>query len=230
MEFVFARLLRRHRPGILVFVTLLLASATATSLVAARVFRTGRLTYAFLVYNLVLAWIPLGFAAAASVLDRWPSKLARGLTLVCLAAWLVFFPNAPYIVTDLVHLHVRDNRLIWLDLTALQAFAWTGLAVGFVSLTLVQRVVARRVGRMMSWLFASVVLAASAFGIYLGRFHRWNSWDVVRNPRGLLEDVAGTLLHPLANAQVIAYCAVLGAFLLTAYAVVQAWSGLREGP
>lgn len=133
-------------------------------------------------------------------------------------------------MTDLMHLRVQHNRLLWLDLIALQAFAWTGLALGFLSLALVQRLVARRVGRSLSWLFASAVIAASAFGIYLGRFRRWNSWDVVRDPAGLLYDAAGTLLHPLANAQVIAYCAVLGAFLFTAYVVVHTWSGPREEP
>src|SRR5688572_7263576 len=113
---------------------LLLASATSTLLVAARVIHTGRLTYTFLVYNLFLAWIPLGFAAAAEVFHRWRSRTGSALTVLCAAAWLVFFPNAPYLMTDLMHLRVQNNRLLWLDLTALQAFAWTGLALGFVSL------------------------------------------------------------------------------------------------
>jgi uncharacterized membrane protein len=72
----------------------------------------------------------------------------------------------------------------------------------------------------MSWLFAGAVLAASAFGIYLGRFHRWNSWDVLRAPRALLSDIAGMLL-PFPNRPVIAHCVVLSAFLFTAYVVVQ---------
>src|SRR5262245_11203485 len=130
---------------------LVLASAMSTALVAARVLHTGRLTYTFLVYNLALAWIPLAFAAAAERFDRWRSRAGAALTALCAAAWLVFFPNAPYIMTDLMHLRVRDNQLLWLDLIALQAFAWTGLALGFVSLMLVQRMVARRAGRALGW-------------------------------------------------------------------------------
>jgi uncharacterized membrane protein len=217
---------RRHR--LAVFAAFLLASATSTLLVAGRVIHTGRLTYAFLVYNLVLAWIPLAFAAAADFFDRRSSSLGTTLAAISVAVWLVFFPNAPYLMTDLMHLRVQNNRLFWLDLTTLQAFAWTGLALGFASLALVQQIVARRVGRGLSWLFASAVIAVSAFGIYLGRFRRWNSWDLVRNPTGVLYDAAATLRHPLANAEVIAYCGVLGAFLLTAYVVVQALGGLRE--
>jgi uncharacterized membrane protein len=68
------------------------------------------------------------------------------LAVICGGGWLIFFPNAPYLMTDLMHLRVRGNRLFWVDLTALQAFAWTGLALGFVSLDLIQRLVARRVG------------------------------------------------------------------------------------
>jgi uncharacterized membrane protein len=227
---MFEHFIRRNRARGALFAALLLASVTSTLIVAARILHTGRLTYAFLVYNLILAWIPLGFAAAADSFDQSQSKLGVTLTTLCAAGWLVFFPNAPYLMTDLTHLRVENNRFFWLDLTALQAFAWTGLALGFMSLALVQRVVARRLGRTPSWLFASAVIAASAFGIYLGRFRRWNSWDVVRNPTGLLQDAAGTLLHPLANAQVIAYCAVLGAFLFTAYVVVHTWAGMREEP
>jgi uncharacterized membrane protein len=155
------------------------------------------------------------------VLDGLRSRAARIAAGVGLAAWLAFFPNAPYLMTDLLHLKVQGNRLLWLDLIALQAFAWTGLALGFVSLDIVQRVVARHVGRVASWVFAAAVMGLSAFGIYLGRFQRWNSWDVVRDPLGLFSDVAQMVLHPFAHAHVVAFSVVLGAFLLTAYLVVQ---------
>ena len=212
---------RAPGPSLAVFAALILASITSTLLVAARVVHTRRLAYVFLVYNLVLAWIPLGLSVAVHALDGVRSRVARVALVLCLAAWLAFFPNAPYLMTDLLHLKVQDNRLLWLDLIALQAFAWTGLALGFVSLDLVQRVVARRLGRAASWLFAAAVMGLSAFGVYLGRFRRWNSWDVARDPLGLFSDVAHLVLHPFANAHVVAFSAVLAAFLLTAYLVMQ---------
>jgi uncharacterized membrane protein len=220
------QILRRHRTRWGLYAALVLASATSTSIIALRVIHTGRLTYSFLVYNLALAWIPLGFAAAAYSFDGGRSRVGRLLAAACGGGWLVFFPNAPYIMTDLMHLRVKGNHLFWLDVTALQAFAWTGLALGFVSLDLMQRLVARRVGRAMSWLFAAGVLGAGAFGIYLGRFRRWNSWDLVRDPGGLARDVVGMLLHPFPNSQLLAYCAMLAAFLFTAYVVVR---NLRVG-
>jgi uncharacterized membrane protein len=209
------------RPRLGLLAALFLASLTSTLLVAARVVHTRRLAYSFLVFNLLLAWIPLGFALAAHAVSEWRSKRGVVLTLLALAGWLLFFPNAPYLMTDLMHLRVQHNPLFWLDLVALQAFAWTGLALGFASLDLVQRIVARRTGRVASWLFAATAMGLSAFGVYLGRFRRWNSWDVARDPLGLVSDLAGMLLHPFAHAHVVAFSGVLGAFLLTAYVVVQ---------
>jgi uncharacterized membrane protein len=213
---------RTSGPSLAVFGALILASVTSTALVAARVVHTRRFAFLFLVYNLVLAWIPLALSVVLHALDGVrPRASARVASVLCLVAWLAFFPNAPYLMTDLLHLKVQGNRLVWLDLIALQAFAWTGLALGFVSLDVVQRVVARRVGRVASWLFAAAVMGLSAFGIYLGRFRRWNSWDVARDPLGLFSDVAHMVMHPFAHAHVVAFSAVLAAFLLTAYLVVQ---------
>src|SRR6185295_17731418 len=101
------------------------------------VVHTGRLAYSFLVFNLLLAWIPVAFALVAHAASEWRSRRGVALTLLALAGWLLFFPNAPYLMTDLMHLRVQHNPLFWLDLVALQAFAWTGLALGFLSLALV---------------------------------------------------------------------------------------------
>ena len=222
-----ALLLARHRPHVPLFAALVLASAACSALVAARVSHTGRLTYTFLVYNLALAWIPVAFAAAAYALGAVRSRASAVLAALCSAGWLLFFPNAPYLVTDLVHLKVHANRLFWFDVLTLPSFAWTGMALGFLSLFLMQRLVEDRAGRVWSWLFVGVALAAAAFGIYLGRFRRWNSWDVVLDPAALLADVARTLLHPFQNAAVGAFCAVLAGVMFVAYLVFYAWTSVR---
>src|SRR5690349_24288772 len=105
---------RTAGPRLAVFAALILASITSTLLVAARVIHTRRLGYVFLVYNLVLAWIPLGMSVAVHALDGLKGRAARIATAVTLAAWLAFFPNAPYLMTDLLHLKVQGNRLLWL--------------------------------------------------------------------------------------------------------------------
>lgn len=221
-----ATLLGRHRGHWPLFGALVLASAASTALVAARVVHTGRLTYAFLVYNLALAWIPVGFAVAVDALAGLPSRRAAVAAGACAVGWLLFFPNAPYLLTDLMHLRVNSNRLLWFDVIALPSLAWTGLALGFASLFLMQRLVAERVGRAWSWLFAAVAIGAGAFGIYLGRFRRWNSWDVLLEPVGLARDVLSVLTHPFP---VVAYCVALSGALLVAYLVFYAWTHVHGG-
>jgi len=220
-------LLARHRAHVPLFAALVVASAACSALVAARVSHTGRLTYTFLVYNLALAWIPVAFAAAAYALGGVRSRASAALAGLCSVGWLLFFPNAPYLVTDLVHLKVNANRLFWFDVLTLPSFAWTGMALGFLSLFLMQRLVEDRAGRVWSWLFVGAALAAAAFGIYLGRFRRWNSWDVVVDPGSLAADVLRTLLHPFQNAAVGAFCAVLAGVMFVAYLVFYAWTSVR---
>jgi len=142
-----------------------------------------------LIWNLFLAWIPLLLAllihALSSHFQRRFGRLA-----VCGIAWFLFFPNAPYLVTDLVHWKNHFPVPKWFDLLMIMSFAWTGLMLGYLSLYLMQELVRRWKGRRWSWSFVVLVLALSSFGIYLGRFQRLNSWDVVARPMGLLSDVA----------------------------------------
>ena len=106
--------------------------------------------------------------------------LSRLLPLAAL--WLLFLPNAPYLLTDLIHLGSRDDAPLWFDLVLFSAFAWTGAFLGFLSIYLMQVVVRRTHGALLGWALVGGSLLASGFGIYLGRSLRWNSWDFVTSP------------------------------------------------
>lgn len=206
-----------------VYSALLLSSVLCAAMVAARVWYSGTFGFAFLLWNLFLAWIPL--LAAVALYDRshrgggWAGYLFG-------AVWLIFYPNAPYILTDLIHLVEHPTDLIWFDLVLIAAFAWTGLLLGFVSLSLVQSVIGRRFGRAASWIFAAAVTAIASFGIYLGRFLRWNSWDVVADPHGLIYDIWIRIVNPTAHPQTVAVSLLLSGFLFIAYlGVVALMSG-----
>jgi uncharacterized membrane protein len=134
-----------------------------------------------------LAWIPLGLSlvlsrhAGAGAEER-RSRLGPlgSLGFWALGAlWLLFFPNAPYIVTDLIHLRDRSPVPIWFDAVMLFSFALTGLCLAFVSLLLFHRIVERRRGTPAGWIVVVVVSCLTGFGVYLGRYPRWNSWDLV---------------------------------------------------
>ena len=178
--------------------------------------------YSWLVWNLFLAWLPAGSALLAYNLHKHHSKLTGLLVLACAIGWFLFFPNAPYLVTDMIHLRARADVPFWYDLVLLLAFAWTGLFLGLVSLMLMQEIVRWRAGTSISWLFVLVMLGLSSFGIYLGRFLRWNSWDVLSNPLSLFIDVARQVRHPVTHMQTVAFSALFAFFLLAMYLTLTA--------
>ena len=188
----------------------------------------GRPQLSFYVWNLLLAWMPLIFALRfyrhdAHHAPRW------WLLAICAISWFLFFPNAPYIVTDLLHLDARPPVPMWFDVIMMMSFAWTGLLLGYLSLFLMQEVVRRRKGLTWSWGFAGTMLALSSFGIYLGRFQRWNSWDVIRRPFGLAGDVLSRL-NFLSQPQMTAFCLTFFAFSLLSYATLYALTHLHDTP
>jgi uncharacterized membrane protein len=197
------------------------ASFWCLVLLAVRKVEYGDAEYKGLVLNLALAWIPLGLAALLVVAyARRRSRLELGAVGT---AWLLFLPNAPYVITDFIHLgpahRVFDSLLI-------ASFAFTSLALGFGSLLLVQLVVTRAAGALLGWLAAVVSLFAASAGIYLGRVQRFSSWDIVGKPGRLWELAAARLADPFGNRYLIGYVVLLGGFLTLAYAGLYGFTAL----
>ena len=175
----------------------------------------GSKSFLFLIWNLFLAWIPYFISLSIEKIARLTgSRFLVGTFLVC---WLLFFPNAPYIVTDLLHLKSRAPIPKWYDLMVLFSFAWTGLLLGFLSLYEIQRFLKKRLHPKLAWVFTVLAIILCAFGIYLGRFLRWNSWDVVFNPTTLLQDITVSLSHPTIYTNTLKITLVFSGFLLLVY-------------
>jgi uncharacterized membrane protein len=171
---------------------LVAVSLFCVALVLVRYAQSGSTDFFGLIWNLFLAWIPLVLAVV--VYDRWRRHGPRPALFALGALWLLFFPNAPYIVTDFVHLERTADAPYWYDAVTVAAFAWTGVLLGFASLFLMQTVVRQWRGVVSGWAFAGVALALGSLGIYLGRFLRLNSWDAVEHPR-----VLPSILHAVAR-------------------------------
>jgi uncharacterized membrane protein len=208
--------------------SLAFASAAGCTLLAARIAISGHWRQLYLVWNLFLAWLPLIFALLIARFDS--SDKLRGWRSVSAAlAWLIFFPNAPYILTDLTHLRSSSHERFWVDLTLILLFGLTGLVLGFLSLYLMQRVVARRFGWPAGWLFTAAVAGLSGFGIYVGRFLRWNSWDILINPLALLGDIARWLLNVPRSPGLLIFPVLFATLLLIAYTLLYALTHLSAG-
>jgi uncharacterized membrane protein len=217
MSVRFYRLRRMHRfLARQSLLPVLLSSLLAVGLFAARVYRSYTRTYAFLLWNLFLAWIPYLSSLWADYLHqryprRWWYLVAPGLL------WLVFFPNAPYIVTDFWHLQERTPVPMWYDIGLLSVFAWTGLFLAVFSLHTIQRLVRSYLGSVLSWVFVMVALGLGGLGIYLGRFLRWNSWDLLLRPGDVLGDVVALLTHPWHHVRAFGVTFLFAAILSVCY-------------
>jgi uncharacterized membrane protein len=194
----------------------LLSSFLATALFAGRVYRSHGITFAFLLWNLILAWIPYLCSLWADHLHRRHPRRWWYL-LVPSALWLTFFPNAPYMVTDFWHLRARAPIPLWYDIGLLSAFALTGLFLAVFSLRTMQNLVRKYTGAIASWLFVTATLALGGLGVYLGRFLRWNSWDLVLHPQSVLADVAVRLADPLSHPQTYGVTFLFAAILFVCY-------------
>lgn len=205
---------------------LVFASGICMLLSLFRMAGTHNIHYALLPCNLFLAWLPLVFAMGVYHLHRQGER--RSLRLAALAGlWLLFFPNAPYIFTDLVHMGTSFRMAYWLDLSLVLLVALTGFVVGFVSLFLMQSVVIERLGRIASWAFILVVAGLTGFGVYLGRFLRLNSWDVLVHPRYVTHSIHGLATHPLDHPDSVTFPLLFATFLFVGYLMLYALTHLQ---
>jgi uncharacterized membrane protein len=183
-------------------------------MIAVHVDRTGSGYYRFLITNLFLACVPLFLSTALRIASYW--RLHWIFRLALFSLWLLFLPNAPYILTDILHLTRASHAPAWYDLALLLSCAGTGLLVGYLSLIDVQGIVTRSFGAAWGWIFALVSLVLSGFAIYLGRFLRWNSWDVLVTPTRVLE-ILGGVMQPWAHVRPLAVTLIFGVILALGY-------------
>jgi len=203
-------------------------SVTAASGLAVAVFLIGPLLVGqlpnqrFLVWNLALAWIPYLAALGLDLFDRARRPLAE---LAAATVWLLFLPNAPYLVSDLTHLH-RASNTPWLELARLVAFAWAGCMLAVASLRIVHRVVAGRGGWLAGWAAVFTAAGVSGVGVVIGRFARLNSWEALTHPTV----VAAEAIRVAGSRQGLAVAVFFTLLVLVVYAGLGGAAGSARAP
>lgn len=210
----------RENNRLSVTIILALSCLLSVSLEAFRVYYSGYGTYIFLIWNLFLAILPYIISTFFLLYYRKINSIF--LTAVILSAWLLIFPNAPYIVTDFFHLEPRVAVPYWFDLGLILSFAWNGLMLGFISLYDVQTALGRRFGAFKGWAFAIFSLVLGSFGIYLGRYERFNSWDILTNPVSLFIDIADRFIHPFSHPRTMLMTLLFSVVLIFGYVTLTA--------
>lgn len=198
-----------------VFKRLLLLSVFCCVLEAYRLHTTDNLSYIFLPFNLVLAWVPAGFAALAFKQKKWWAFAP------CFAAWLAFFPNSPYIITDLIHLKPRAAMPFWFDTVLIYSFAFTGLLLGMLSAVIIYTKLKELSNRYAAKGIMLVVMLLSGYGIYMGRVLRWNSWNILTHPSGIYYDTVARLTDPFSYPRTYGMTLIFAALLWLTFSVFE---------
>lgn len=181
-------------------------------------------TFLYLIWNVFLAYIP--FLISAVILN-FEGRGVSGKIFIVLGGvvWLLFFPNAPYVITDFIHLSAYSIAPLWYDALLLGAAAITGVLFGIYSLFNIEKLLCRYFSKKTTWAFLILAMLFSSFGIYLGRFLRWNTWDVLLNPLEIMQDVWIFILHPIKNMHEYIFISLFFFFILGSFL---GWRFLRE--
>ena len=164
-------------------------------LITFRILYTGSLVHLFICWNIFLAWIPYmlsNFFAEVKQKAKWKQ-------LFLFASWLLFFPNALYIVTDLIHIDDNNDIPVWYDAVLLFASSFIGIMMAFVSLQKVEFFLKCVFSKRVVAALVPFILFVASFGVYLGRFERWNSWDVIKDPMALGLNIINNFTSPIDN-------------------------------
>ncbi len=192
------------------------AVAFSLLLLLIRIMKTDSTYYLFLVWNLFLACLPYAIALILSL--RKTNHLVFWLAFI---VWLVFLPNSPYILTDLQHIRLSTLQSVWFDVLLILSFAINGLIIGFASLWIMQKLLRDRFSKGITNFFINIILLLCGFGIYLGRVLRWNSWDILQNPMGILSDIFKRVLFPIEHINTWSFTIGFGGFLIITYRLIQ---------
>jgi uncharacterized membrane protein len=217
------------RPWVPLSLALGTASFGCLMMTALRVGVTGSIRYTYLSWNLFLAWIPYLLALGVQrVAGGNPTSPLRPLAVLLALLWLFFYPNAPYILTDFVHVvripvrlrepHplITEGALLWYDIILNSAFAFIGHIIGLISLLILHSTIRGRYGPRWGWTFAVIATAMGGYGIYLGRFERLNSWDIARDPVRTLR----IAFLDLANLKAVLVSLCFALFIFLTYLAV----------
>ena len=180
-----------------------------------RHFYSGTWSLFFLNWNLFLAFVPWALTSISFVMPKIQSSILGIAAL--LVFWLLFFPNAPYIITDLFYLRVIRNMPVWYDMLMILSYAWTGMLFGFLSLWDIEHILGHKLPKRLVTCISSFLLFVGSFGIYIGRYLRWNSWDLFTRTSEVLTDISDRFASPFQYRTTWGVTIFMGIFLNIVY-------------
>jgi uncharacterized membrane protein len=185
-------------------------------LLAARNILTKELAYGFYFWNTFLAIVPFLFSQKLSKQNKLSVK-----AILLIAGWILFFPNAPYLITDIIHFNNSGTHIKWLDVVLIISASWNGLILAIVSLMNIEKFLSRHLKPVLTKAFVFLSFGLCGYGIYLGRILRFNSWDIFVDANHLFSTSFNHFLHPVHNRYIWEFSLVIASFMLIIYYTIR---------
>lgn len=210
-----------------VIYALVLTNGVSVLLFVLRLIGAENFRYWFMLWNLCLAW-------AAPLIAWWLIRRLQTTqwrdwkNVILTVLWLGFLPNSFYMVSDLVHVQQTGEISVIFDAVLFVSFIFNGFIAGYLGMFLVHRELLKRMSLKRSYLVITAVFAVCGYAIYLGRVLRWNTWDALFQPAGLIFDVSDNILNPLSHPQAFvvtfSFTVLMSAFYVLAWEFLRIWS------
>ncbi|MEN8908286.1 MAG: DUF1361 domain-containing protein [Clostridiales bacterium] len=221
---MYKNILNKNRFILLSTLMLILTSIMGCFMIFLRKYIIGDAWYSFLIWNLFLSWIPYFLSLFLYIMFKikvfkFRNILFAGIGII----WIIFYPNLPYMVTDFIHIKNFDSVLMWYDFIVFSLFIYTSFFMGFVSIYIVFKIILKYYNIRIAVCFTTFMLLITSYGIYLGRFIRWNSWDIIFRPKALFESILSSI-----NLNAIIFSLVFSLFLILVYGFLYFLTHLSE--
>jgi uncharacterized membrane protein len=175
-----------------------------------------KISFIYILWNIFLAIIPF---IISSILLNTNNKRILNKTIFFIVGiiWLLFIPNAPYIITDLIHIgEVRAVPVLY-DSFLLFSSAWVGLLLGMYSINHIEKILDTKYTKKISILIMALIVLFISFGMYLGRFLRFNSWDVFISPGAFIVGLKEIFSNSKNLIEALLYTILFFFFIVISY-------------
>ena len=184
-----------------------------------RVLIYDRYSFVYILWNIFLAFIPY---LISSILSHYSyhHKLNQLVFISGGIIWLVFLPNAPYIVTDLIHIGVVRGVPVLFDSILLFTSAWLGLLLGMTSLYQMEKIFLTKYSKKFTVRLIALIILLTSFGMHIGRSFRFNSWDLFTGPFSFFGKLLNILSQSTKHIEALIYTLLFFSFI---YVFYQSW-------
>lgn len=190
--------------------------ALAVFLNILRIILFGNNAFVYIFWNLFLAFVPF-FISSILLLNTDKKNIIKPLFIIGFILWILFLPNAPYVVTDFIHLGRIRAVPVMYDMFLLFAAAYSSLLLGLYSISHMEKMLLLKFTKKITNILILIIILFTSFGVYLGRFLRFNSWDFFISHNSLVKSIWKIFTESNGYANVFGYTLLFFIFIYVSY-------------